>query len=145
MNFADLNMCYRGSRAQWHKTSGRDRDHFMALIRKYLPRPAPQAAAHKNKPRHADPCTCYQAREAKRDSEGEENRPRRTRRHLDRLSWALLRIPHYGHDSPSDEVHNRKHHRPHGIYEVPIKRNCTKAFTLPRIDPAAQREDQCGT
>ena len=143
MNFADLDVRYLGSRARWHKSSCRDRDHFMVLIGKDLPRPSPYAAADKNKARKADSRTCYQARKAKRDPEGEQDRPRRASRHLDGLSRALFLIPNIHHDSPSDEVHDCKHYDPHTIYEVPIKSNYAKAFTLPRIDPTEQREDEC--
>ena len=114
----------------------------MVLLGKDLPRPSPYAAADKNKARKADSRTCYQARKTKRDPEGEEDRPRRAGRHLDGLSRALFLIPNIHHDSPSDEVHDCKHHDPHRIYEVPIKSNYAKAFTLPRIDPTEQREDE---
>ena len=143
MNFADLDVRYLGSRAGWHKSSCRDRDHFMVLIGKDLPRPSPYTTADKNKARKADSRTCYQARKTKRDPEGEEDWPRRARRHLDGPSWALFSIPNLHHDSPSDEVHDRKHHDPHTIYKVPIKSNYAKAFTLPRIDPAEQGEHEC--
>ena len=141
MNVADLDVHYLGSQARWRKPSCRYRDPFMALIGKDLPCPSPYATAHKNKARNADSRTCYQAREAKRDSEGKDNRPRCARGHLDRFSWALFRIPNTGHDSPPDKVHDCKHHDPHRIYEVPIKSNRAKTFTLSRVDPAEQRED----
>jgi len=115
----------------------------MVLIGKDLPRPSPYAAADKNKARKANSRTRYKARKTKRDPEGEENRPRRACRHFDGFSWALFRIPNIDHDSPSDEVHDSKHDDPHRIYEVPIKSNYAKAFTLPRIDPTEQREDEC--
>ena len=143
MNFADLDVRYLGSRARWHKSSCRDRDHFMVLIGKDLPRPSSYAAKDKNKARKANSRTCYQARKTKRDPEGEEDRPRRTGRHLDRLSRALFLIQHIHYHSPPDEVHNRKHYDPHTVYEVPIESNYAKAFTLPRIDPTEQREDEC--
>ncbi len=143
MNFADLDVRYLGSRGQWHKSSSRDRDHLMVLIGKDLPRPSAYTAADKKETCKADSRTSYQARKAKRDPEGEEDRPRRASRHLDGLSWALFRIPNIHHDSPSNEVHDRKHHDPHRIHEMPIKSDYAKAFTLPRIDPAEQREDEC--
>ena len=115
----------------------------MVLIGKDLPRPSPYAAADKNKARKADSRTCYQSRKTKRDPEGEEDRPRRASRHLDRLSWALFRIPNIHHDSPPDEVHDCKDHDPHCIYEVPIKSDYAKALALPRIDPPEQGEDEC--
>jgi hypothetical protein len=59
MNVADLDVRYLGSRARWHKSSCQDRDGFMVLIGKNLPRPSPYAAADKNKARKADSCTCY--------------------------------------------------------------------------------------
>jgi hypothetical protein len=58
----------------------------MVLLGKDLPRPSPYAAANKNKTRNADSRTGYKTREAKRNSEGEDNRPRRAGRHLDGLS-----------------------------------------------------------
>jgi hypothetical protein len=143
MNFSDMDVRDLGSRTRWHKSSCRDRDQFMVLIGKDLPRPSPCAAADKNKTRKADSRTCYQAREAKRDPEGEEHRPRRTCRHFNRLSRALFRIRNIHHDSPSDEVHDCKHHDPHRIYEVPVKSNYAKSFTLSRIDPTEQGEDPC--
>ena len=143
MNLADLDVRNLGSQARWHKSSCSDRNHFMMLFWKDLPRPSPYAATNKNKARKADSRTCYQAREAKCDPEGEEDRPRRASRHLDGLSWALFRIPNVHHDSPPDEVHDCKDHDPHRIYEVPIKSNYSKTFTLPRIDPTEQREDEC--
>ena len=59
VNFADLDVRYPGSRAQWHKSSCRDRNHFMVLIGKDLPRPSPYAAADKNKARKADSFTLF--------------------------------------------------------------------------------------
>jgi len=115
----------------------------MELIGKDLPRPSPYAAADKNKARKADSRTGYQARKTERDPEGKEDRPRRASRHLDRLSWALFRIPNIHHDSPPDEVHDCKDDDPHRIYEVPIKSNHAEALALPRIDPPEQGEDEC--
>jgi hypothetical protein len=117
----------------------------MVLIGKDLPRPSPYTAADKNKARKPDARTCYQAGETKRHTEGEEDRPRRASRHLDGLSRALFCIPDIHHDSPSDEIHNREHHDPHTVYEVPIKSNYAETFTLPRIDPTKEREDECRT
>ena len=102
MNFADLDVRYPGSRARWYKSSCRDRDHFVVLIRKDLPCPSPYAAADKNKARKADSRTRYQARKTERNPEGKKDRPRRAGRHLDRLSWALFRIPNIHRDSPPD-------------------------------------------
>ena len=133
MNFADLDVRHLGSRARWHKVSCRDRDHFMLLIGKDLPCPSPNSAKDKNKARKANSRTCYQACKTKRDPEGEEDRPRRACRHLDWLSQALILQIH--HDSPPYEVHDRKNHNPHTIYEVPIKGDYAKAFAVPRIDP----------
>jgi hypothetical protein len=131
MNVADLDVRYLGSRARWQKSSCRDRNHFMLLIGKDLPRPSPYAAADNNKARKADACTCYQARKAKRDPKGEQDRPLRAGRHLDGLSRALFLILNIHHASPPDEVHDCKHHDPHTIYKVPIQSNYAKAFTLP--------------
>ncbi len=142
MNFADLDVRYLGSRSRWYKSSCRDRNHFIVLIGKDLPRPSPNAAADKNKACKADSRTCYQACKTKRDPESEKDRPRRASRHLDGLSWTLFRIPNIHHDSPPDEVHDCKHHDPHTIYKVPIKSNYAKAFALPRIDPPEQGEDE---
>ena len=114
----------------------------MVLLGQDLARPSVNAAAYKNKTRKTDSRTCYQARKAKRDPEGKDDWPRRTRWHFDWLSWALLCALIIHHDSPSDEVHDRKHHDPHCIYEMPIKSNYAKAFALPRIDPTEQREDE---
>lgn len=86
MNVANVDVRDLSSRARWSKSSCRNGDHFMLLIGKHLPRPSPNAAADKNKACHADAYTRYQAREAKRDSEGEEDRPRCASRHLDGLS-----------------------------------------------------------
>src|ERR1700760_1375951 len=143
MNFADLYVRYLGSRARGHKSSFRDRNHLMVLIGQDLPSPSPHAATDENKARKADSRTCYKARKTKRDPEGEEERPCRACRHLDRLSLALFHIANIHHDSPSDEVHDCKHHDPHRIYEVPIKSNYAKSFTLSRIDPTEQGEGQC--
>ena len=143
MNFADLDVRYPGSRTRRYKSSCRDWSHFMVFNGKNLARPSAYAAADKNKARKADSRTCHKARKAKRDPEGKKNRPCRARRHFDRLSWAMFGIPNIHHDSPSDEVHNCKHHDPHPIYEMPIKSNYAKAFALPRIDPTEQREDEC--
>ena len=142
MDFADLDVRDPRSRARWHKSSSFDRDHLMALSGKELPRPSPYAAAHKNKARNAHSCTCDQAREAKSDPEGEDNRPRRASWHLDGLSWALFRIPNIHHDLPSNEVHDRKHCHPHRVYEVPIESNHAKTFTLPRVNPTEEGEDE---
>ena len=131
MNFADLDVRYFGSRARWHKSSWRDRDHFMVLIGKDLPRPSAYATADKNKARKADSRTCYQARKTERDPEGKKDRPRRAGRHLDGLSQALFLIPNIHHHSPPDEVHDCKHYDPHTIYEVPIKSNYSEPLTLP--------------
>jgi hypothetical protein len=98
MNFADLDVRYLRALARWDKSFNREGDHFVLLIRKDLPRPSSNPAADENEPRNADSRTCYQAREAKRDSEGQENRPRRASRHLDELPWALFRIPNIHHD-----------------------------------------------
>jgi hypothetical protein len=115
----------------------------MVLFGKDLTRPSAYAAADKNKARKADSRTCYQAREAESDPEGEEDRPRRASRHLDRLSSALFPTQFIHHDSPSDEVHDCKDHDPHTIYEMPIESNYAEAFALPRIDPTEQGEDEC--
>ena len=144
MNFADLDVRYLGSRARGHKSSCRDRDHFMVLIGKELPRPSAYAAADKYKACKANSRTCYQARKAKCHTEGEQDRPCRASRHLDGFSRTLL-ISNIHRHSPPDEVHDRKNHDPHTIYEVPIKSDYAKAFALPRIDPTEQREDQCRT
>ena len=143
MNFADLDVRYLSSPARWHKFSCRDRDHFMMLIRKDLPRPSAYAAADKSKARKANSRTGYQACKTERDPEGEKDRPRRAGRHLDVLSWALFRIPNIHHVSPSDEVNDCKDHDPNCVYEVPIKSNHAKAFTLPRIDPTEHGENEC--
>lgn len=143
MNLIDLNVFYLSSRLRWHKSSCRDRDHLMVLIGKDLPRPSAHAAADKNKTRKANSRTCYQARKTKGDPEGEEDRPRRASRHLDSLSWTLFPVPSIYHDSPPDEIHDCKNHDPHTIYEVPIESNYAKAFTLPRIGPTEQRENEC--
>src|SRR5580692_4425257 len=143
MNFADLDVGYLSSRARRHKSPCRDRNHFLMLFWKDLPRPSPYAAADKNKARKANSRTCYQARKTKRDPEGEEDWPRRASRHLNGLFRALFRIPNIHHESPSDEVHDCEHHDPHSIDEVPIERNYAKAFALPRIDPTEQSEDEC--
>src|SRR6266700_2609111 len=45
MDFADLDVRYLGSPARWHKSSFRDRGHFMVLIGKDLPRPSAYTAA----------------------------------------------------------------------------------------------------
>src|SRR5260370_3840394 len=73
MNFADLDVRYLGSRARWHKSSCRDRNHFMVLIGKDPPRPSPNAAADKNKACKADSRTCYQARKTKPDPASEKD------------------------------------------------------------------------
>ena len=143
MNFADLDVRYLGSRAGWHKSSCRDRDHLMVLIGKDLPPPSAYTTANKNKAREADSRTGYQARKTERNPEGKKDRPRRAGRHLDRLSWAPFRIPNIHHVSPSDKVHDCKDDDPNRIYEVPIKSNHAKAFTLPRIDPTEQGENEC--
>jgi len=142
MNFADLNVRYPGSLARWHKSSGSDGDHFMVLLRKDLPRPTLYATADKNKARKADSRTRYQARKTKRHAEGEEDRPRRASRHLNGFSLAAICFVVIHHTSPSDQVHDCKDHDPHPIYEVPIKSNHAKAFTVSRIDPTEQGEDQ---
>jgi hypothetical protein len=115
----------------------------MVLIGKALPGPSTYTAADKNKAREADSRTGDQAREAKRDPEGEEERPRCASRHLDGLSLALFRIPNIHHNSPPDEVHDCEHHDPHAVYEVPIKSNDAEAFALPRVNPTEQGEDEC--
>jgi hypothetical protein len=143
MNFAYLDVRHLRSRARWHKCSWRYLDHLMVLVGKDLVRPSAYAKTDKNKPRNADSGTCYQAREAKRDPKGEEDRPRSARRHLDRLTSALFRTQIIHHDSPSDEVHDCKDHDPHTVYKVPIKSNYAEAFTLPGIDPTEQGEDEC--
>ena len=116
----------------------------MVFFGKDLPRPSAYTAADKNKACKTDSRTGYQARKTERDPEGEKDRPRRAGRHLDRLSWALFRIPNIHHVSPPDEVHDCKDDDPNRIYEVPIKGNHPKAFALPRIDPTEEREDKCG-
>ena len=55
---------------------------------------------------------------------------------------ALFGILHYHSHSPPDDVDDREHHDPHAVYEVPIKSNYAKTFTLPRVDPTEQREDE---
>src|ERR1700759_1682671 len=47
MNCGDLYVCYLGSRARGHKSSFRDRNHFMGINGKDLPRPPPHAATDK--------------------------------------------------------------------------------------------------
>lgn len=143
MNVADLDVRHLRSRTRWHKSSCRDRDHFMVFIGKDLPRPSAYAATDKDKARKADSRTCYQARKTKRHPEGEEDRPRRAGRHLDGLTRAMFLIPNIHHDSPSNEVHDCEDHDPHTIYEVPIESNYAETFTLPRIDPTEQGEDEC--
>ena len=98
MDFAYLDVCYLRSWPRWRKSSCHDRDHFKAVIGKDLARPSPNAAADKNKARKADSCACHQARKAKRDPEGENDRPRGASRHLDGLSRALFLIPNNHHD-----------------------------------------------
>ena len=114
----------------------------MMLNWKYLPRPSPYTAADKNKTRKADSHTCYQAREAKGDPEGEDDRPCRASRHLDGLYRTLFLISNHHHASPSNEVHDCKHDDPNTIYKVPIESNYAKTFTLPRIDPTEHGEDE---
>jgi hypothetical protein len=143
MNFADVNVRYLGSWARRDKCSCGDRNHFVVLMGKGLPRPSPYAAADKNKACKADSRTCHQACKAKCDPKGKEDRPRRVSRHLDGLSWALFFVPNIHHHSPPDEVHDCKHQDPDAIDEVPIKSDYAKALTLPRIDPAEQRENEC--
>jgi hypothetical protein len=70
MNLTDLDVRYLRARTRWHKSSCSNREQFMELFGKDLPRPSRYAAADKNKARNADSRTCYQAREAKRDPEG---------------------------------------------------------------------------
>lgn len=142
MIFADLDVRYPGSQARWYKSSCRNRDQFKTLIGKNLPSPPAYAAADKNHARKAHSRTRYQAREAKRDPEGEENGPRRTCRHLDGLTCALVYVPKIHHDSPPDEVHDCKHNDPHRIYKMPIESYYAKAFALPRTDPTEQGEDE---
>ena len=114
----------------------------MVLFGKDLACPSAYAAKDKNNARNADSGTRHQAREAKRDTEGEQDRPRRACRHLNRLSSALSRIQVINHDSPSDEVHDCKDDDPHAIYKVPIKSNYAEALTLLRIDPTKERESE---
>jgi hypothetical protein len=114
----------------------------MVFLGKDLPRPSPYPTADKNKACKAHSRTRYQTRKTKRDAEGEEDRPRRASRHLNGLSLAAFRSVVIHNMSPSDQVHDCKDHDPHCIYEVPIKSNHAKAFTVPRIDPTEQREDQ---
>jgi len=114
----------------------------MVLLGQDLAGPSAYTAADKNKPRKPDSSSCYQAREAKRDPEGEEDRPRRTRRHFDWLTWALFCTQVIPHDSPPDEIHDCKHHDPHRIYEMPIKGNYAKSLALSRVDPTEQSEYQ---
>ena len=102
MIFADLDVRYPGSQARWHKSSCRNRDQFKTLVGEDLPCPPAYAAADKDQARKADSRTCYQASETKRDPEGEEDGPRRTCRHLDGLTSAVLCIPKIHYDSPSD-------------------------------------------
>jgi hypothetical protein len=47
----------------------------MVFFRKNLLGPTSNPAADKHKPGYADPDACHQARKAKRDSEGKDNRP----------------------------------------------------------------------
>ena len=142
MNLADLYVRYFGPCVRWHKCSRCQRGHFMVFFGKNLACPSADAAKNKNNARNADSGTRHQAREAKRDSKGEKNRPRRASRHLDSLSAALFCNQVMHHSSPSDKVHDCKDHDPYAIYEVPVKSNCAEALALPRIDPTQKREDQ---
>ena len=114
----------------------------MVFLGKDLLCPSSNATADKKKTCNTDSNTRHKAREGERDAEGEKNRPRRTCRHLNRLSLTLFHSAVIHHKSPSDQVNDCKHHDPHGIHEVPIKSNNSEALTLPRVNPAEKREDE---
>ena len=114
----------------------------MVFLGKALFRPPGDTTADKKKTCNPHPNAGHKACEQERDAESEKYRPRRARRHLYRLSLTLLRSVVIHHDSPSDQVNNCKHHDPHCIDEVPIEGDDSKPFTLPRVNPTKQREDE---
>src|SRR5258708_4421819 len=112
------------------------------FLGKHLLRPSGNTKADKKKTSNAYSSARHKAREQERDAEGEKNRPRRTCRHLYRLSWTAFRSAVIHQKSPSDQVNDRKNHYPHCIHEVPIKSDDSKPLTLPRVNPTTQREDE---
>ena len=108
----------------------------MVFLGKDLLYPSNYATADKDKACNADSNVRHKTCEAECDAEREKNRPRRTCRHLNRLSWTLFRSAVIHHKSPSDQVNDCKHHDPHCVYEVPIKGDNSEALTLPRVNAA---------
>ena len=108
------------------------------FLGKHLLRPSRNAAADKKKTCNAYSNACHKTCEAECDAEGEKNRPRRTGWHFNRFSLTLS----IHHKSPSDQVNDCKHHDPHRIHKVPIKGDNAEAFTLPRVNPTEEREDE---
>jgi len=93
--------------------------------------PSGNATADKNKTCDTYSNARYKTCEAECDAEREKNRPRRTCRHLNRLSSTLFCSAVIHHKSPSDQVNDCKHHDPHCIHKVPIKGDNSEALTLP--------------
>ena len=74
----------------------------MVFLGKDLSCPSGNAKANKKKTCKAYSNTRHKAREAKRDSESEKDRPCRTCRHLNRLSLTAFPFGVIDHGSPSD-------------------------------------------
>jgi hypothetical protein len=92
----------------------------MLLVGKDLAGPSAYAAANEDKARNADSRTCNEAGKAKHYAKGENDRPRGAGRHLKGVTRAPLFTLNHHHNSPSNEIHDRKHDDPYSIYEVPI-------------------------
>jgi hypothetical protein len=104
--------------------------------------PSGNATADKKKSCNTYSNARHKTCEAECDAEREKKGPRSTCRHFDGLSLILFcsAVTHY--KSPSDQVNDCKHHDPHCIHKVPIEGDNSEAFTLPRVNPTEQREDE---
>ena len=117
-------------------------------MRQNVAKPANGAGDGDDRSEHADGFARNQSRKQQRDSERKDNRPRRWRRHLDRVrrvsrrfgstnSTAILFL-----SSAPDNVYDDENHHPHHIHEVPIHRQNLDAFGVLLSYMPKEREDR---